>query len=277
MSIAPRLNRLFDPRSGRCIDVAMDHGFFGEAPFLAGIEDMAASVVAVAAAGPDAIQLAPGQAPLLAARPRSPRVALVLRVDVANVYSPEPPDEPFDLLVDDAIGQAVRLDAACVCVNLFDIPGEGDLRRQCLDNIARVRTAAEGAGMPVMVEPLPMNPGVGGYETDGGADRLVALVRQATELGADVIKVDVTDDLDEYHRVVTAARVPVLARGGGRVDDTELLERTHAVLAQGAAGIVYGRNVIQHDDPAAMVRALRAVVHEGAEPGVAARELGAPA
>jgi class I fructose-bisphosphate aldolase len=277
MSISARLNRLFDPASGRCIDVAMDHGFFGEHPHLAGIEDMTAAVDAVAAAGPDAVQLSPGQAPLLAARPRSPRIALVLRADVANVYSPEPPSEPFDLLIDDAIGLAVRHDAACVCLNLFDIPGQGRLRGQCVDNIARARTAAERAGMPVMVEPLPMNPGVGGYETDGDADRLVALVRQATELGADVIKVDVTDDLDQYGRVVEAARVPVLARGGGRIDDTELFERTHAVLAQGAAGVVYGRNVIQHEDPAAMVRALRALVHEGLGVDEARAELGVAA
>jgi DhnA family fructose-bisphosphate aldolase class Ia len=91
-------------------------------------------------------------------------------------------------------------------------------------------------------------------------------VRQAVELGADVIKADPTDDLADYRRVVTVARVPLLVRGGGRVGDREILERTHAVLEQGAAGIVYGRNVIQHDDPAGMTRALMAVVHEGATP-----------
>ena len=58
--------------------------------------------------------------------------------------------------------------------------------------------------------------------------------------------------------------MPLLLRGGGRVTDKEILERTHAVLEQGAAGIVYGRNVIQHDNPAAMTGALMAVVHDGA-------------
>jgi fructose-bisphosphate aldolase, class I len=52
-----------------------------------------------------------------------------------------------------------------------------------------------------------------------------------------------------------------------------VLERTHALIAQGAAGIVYGRNVIRHPDPAAMVRALRAIVHAGATPETAATEL----
>jgi class I fructose-bisphosphate aldolase len=244
----------------------VDHGFFGEPRFLAGIEDMRTVVETLVEARPDAIQLTAAQAPLLQSVPARDKPALVLRADVANVYGPEPPAAPFSLVVDDAIGHAVRLDAACVCVNVFDIPGLDDLRRQCLQNVGVLRTACDRAGMPLMVEPLVMKPGGGGYEVDGDADRIVALVRQATELGADLVKADPTDDVSAYRRVVTAARVPVLVRGGGRVPDDELLRRTHAVLEQGAAGIVYGRNVIQHPDPAGMVRALRSVVHEGATP-----------
>ena len=100
-------------------------------------------------------------------------------------------------------------------------------------------------------------------------------MRQAVELGADVIKADPTTDLADYGRVVTVARVPLLVRGGGRVSDREILERTHAVLEQGAAGIVYGRNVIQHDNPAGMTRALMAVVHDGATPEQALGSLAA--
>jgi class I fructose-bisphosphate aldolase len=275
VSTAYRLNRLFHPRSRRCIDVAVDHGFFAEPRFLTGIEDLETAVRTLVAARPDAIQLTPGQAPLLQSQPGRDKPALVLRTDVANVYGHEPPSEPYSLVMDDAIGHAVRLDAACVCVNLFDIPGMDGLRRQCLENVAALRAACDRAGMPLMVEPLVMKPGAGGYGVDGDADRIVALVRQAAELGADVIKADPTDDLSQYQRVVTAARVPVLVRGGSRVRDDELLRRTHAVLEQGAAGIVYGRNVIQHPDPPGMVRALRAVVHEGAAPEVGARALAA--
>jgi DhnA family fructose-bisphosphate aldolase class Ia len=119
--------------------------------------------------------------------------------------------------------------------------------------------------MPLMVEPLAMRPGESGYGVDGAADTIVTLVRQAVELGADVIKADPTDDLDEYPRVLDAAGdVPVLVRGGGRAPDEEILRRTEVVIRLGAAGIVYGRNVIQHEHPAAMTRALMSVVHDGA-------------
>ena len=65
----------------------------------------------------------------------------------------------------------------------------------------------------------------------------------------------------------------VLVRGGGRVPDRELLERTAGVLASGASGIVYGRNIIQHANPAGMTRALMSLVHEGATAVQAARFL----
>ena len=265
-----RLNRLFNADSGRCLDVAVDHGFFGEPAFLAGIEDMHAVVDTLVAAGPDAIQLTIGQADLLQSRPGKDKPALVLRTDVANVYGSELPERLYSHMLEDAVLQAVRLDAACVVVNLFDIPGRPALREACIANILRLRARCDELAMPLMVEPLAMkSAGAGGYGVDGNVDRIVALVRQAVELGADVIKADPTEDLAAYHRVVEVARVPVLVRGGGRVPDTELLARTHAVLAAGAAGIVYGRNVIQHPAPATITRALMALVHHGVAPDAA--------
>lgn len=260
---AYRLNRLFNPRSSRCLDVAVDHGFAGQAEFLAGIEDMAVAVDRLVEAAPDAIQLTVGQAHLLQSRPGRGKPALVLRSDTANVYGGQQPDRAFAVLIDDPVGQAVRLDAACVVVNMFDIPGAEDLRRASIENVSRLKGACEPAGMPLMVEPLVMKPADGGgYTVDGDTGKITALVRQAVELGADIIKADPTDDLADYHRVVEVAGVPVLARGGGRVSDQEILARTHTLIRQGAAGIVYGRNIIQHASPGAITRALMAIVHD---------------
>ncbi len=113
-----------------------------------------------------------------------------------------------------------------------------------------------------------------GYSVDGDTTKIMTLVRQARELGADLIKADPTDDIDDYHRVIeVAGDTPVLVRGGGRVDDRVLLERTAAVLAQGARGIVYGRNIIQHRDPAGITRALMGILHRGLTPDQALAEL----
>ena len=265
-----RLNRML-AADGKCFDVAIDHGFFGEARFLDGIEDMQRAVDAVVAAGPDAIQLSVGQAPLLQRRPGPGKPALVLRVDVANVYGTDLPDRLFSIRIADAVEQALRLDASCLCVNLFDLEGAPEVREACVRNVIALKPDADRYGMPLMVEPLAMRRGSSGYGVNGDLHAIQPLVRQAVELGADLIKADPTDDLELYHEVIrVACDIPVLVRGGGRVPDREILRRTHVVMQQGARGIVYGRNVIQHADPPAMTRALMAIVHDGADPEAAA-------
>lgn len=276
MSMSFRLNRLFHPDSGRCLDVAVDHGFFGELGFLNGIEHLPTAVRTLVDAAPDAIQLTVGQAPLLQEIPGRNKPALVLRTDVANVYGDDLPDRLFSRMIVDPVEQALRLDATCVVVNLFDLHGRADIREACIDNILALKPATERIGMPLMVEPLVMGAtDRGGYSSDTAADRIVPLVRQAVELGADIIKCDPTTDPADVARVVeTAGRIPVLIRGGGRVEDRELLERTKGVLDAGARGIVYGRNIIQHDNPAGMTSALMTLLHTGATVDEAAAMIG---
>ena len=262
-----RLNRLFNATSKRCFDVAVDHGFFNQPGFLQGIEDMRQVVATLVDAGPDAIQLTVGQARHLQSIPGKQKPALVLRTDTANVYGKELPDTAFSLMIEETMLQAVRLDAACVCVNLFQIPGAPDVTAQCMENILKLKPQADYYGMPMMVEPLVFQPNAiaGGYMVDGDLTKILHLVRQAVELGADVIKADPTDDVSQYHKVIEiASGIPVLVRGGGRVSDKEILVRTEGLLKQGASGIVYGRNVIQHPNPRGITQALMAMVHRNA-------------
>jgi class I fructose-bisphosphate aldolase len=274
-----RLNRLFNAKSGRCFDVAVDHGFFNQPGFLQGIEDMRTVVKTLVDAAPDAIQLTLGMARHLQEIPGRFKPSLVLRTDVANIYGKELPESRFSLMIEETMLQAVRYDAACVCVNLFQIPGAPEVHAQCVENILKLKPQADYYGMPMMVEPLVFQPNAqaGGYMVDGDLTKIMYLVRQAVELGADVIKADPTDDVSLYHKVVeTAAGIPVLVRGGGRVSDREILERTQGLLEQGASGIVYGRNVIQHPNPKGITKALMAMVHDGASVDEALAQVNTP-
>lgn len=260
-----RLNRLFNPRSGRALDVAIDHGFFGEPSFLEGIEDLDTSVHTLVDAGPDAIQLTPGQARRLQAIPGKAKPSLVMRTDIANVYGVPLDEYLYSHHFEDAVERAVRLDAVAVVANLIQLPNRPEIREANIQSIIALKQTTEALGMPLMIEPLVMrdNSENGAYQVDGDLRKIVALVRQAVELGADLIKADFCDHVEDYHRVIEiAGGVPVLVRGGGRTDDRTLLERTKSVIDQGASGLVYGRNVVQHADPAGITRALMALLHD---------------
>ena len=262
-----RLNRLFNAKSRRCVAVALDQGLLNHGGVLSGIESLERCVRTLVAAGPDAIQFSIGQAALLQSIPGREKPALVLRSDVNNVSGSELPHALFSRTIGNAVEQAVRLDAACVAVNLFRIPGQLEITDQCIENILRLKPDCERWCMPLMIEPLTLQPNAqaGGYTIDGALDLILPIVRQAVELGADIIKADSTDDASLYHHVVKiAGRIPVLASGGGNAPDAEILARTERLIQQGAAGIVDGHNISQHKDPAGMTRALIAIVHDGA-------------
>ncbi len=261
-----RLNRLM--KNGRCLDVAIDHGVCNEPSFMSGLEDMAGVVRMLVDAGPDAIQMNYGQSDLLQSLPGANRPALVMRVDMGNPYNRIRHRDMWAVLQNetDPILPALRMDAACVVVNLFMLPDEPDLFRQCVTNISKLGNECEKYGMPLMIEPLVMLPNEkGGYLVDGDTQKIVTLVRLAREMGADIIKADPTDDPNDFHHVVEAARCPVLVRGGGKADLRRVIENSAALIAQGAHGMVYGRNIYQHDNPRAVVAGLMALIHDGAD------------
>ncbi len=262
---AYRLNRLFNANSKKCFDVAIDHGFFNEFGFLQGIENIQSAIQVVVKAGPDAIQLTSGQVHHLQKIPGKQKPALVLRTDVANVYGKSLPSVAFSMMIDQPVLHAVRADAVCLCVNLFSIPGASEVTGQCIDNILKIKMESDHYGMPLMIEPLVFMPNeaAGGYMVDGDLQKIIPLVRQAVELGADIIKADPCDNVEDYHRVIEiAGDIPVLVRGGGKASDQDIVTRTKKLMEQGAAGIVYGRNIIQHSNPGLITQALMGVVHE---------------
>lgn len=261
-----RMNRLFG--NGRCLDVAIDHGVCNEPSFLDGLENMPVVLKTLVDAGPDAIQMNYGQADLLQDIPGKDKPALVMRIDMGNPYNRIRHRDMWAVLQNEEeplIG-ALQMDAACVVVNLFMLPDEPDLFRQCVQNIARVRAGCEKYGMPLMIEPLVMQPVTerGGYMVDGDADKIVTLTRLAREMGADIVKADPTTNAEDFHRVVEAARCPVLVRGGGKEDLRAVFDKSAALMRQGAMGMVYGRNIYQHANPGAVARGLMAIFHRDA-------------
>ena len=260
-----RMKRLFG--NGKCLDVAIDHGVCNEPSFLDGLEDIEKVVGQLVDAGPDAIQMNYGQSDILQNMEGKDKPALVMRTDMGNPYNKVAHRVMWSVMQNAAepILAALQMDAACVVINLFMLPDEPDLFRQCVKNISSIRNECEKYHMPLMIEPLVMqaNSERGGYMVDGNTEDIVTLVRLAREMGADIVKADPTNNAKDFHKVVEAARCPVLVRGGGKEDLKTVLNKSHALMEQGAMGMVYGRNIYQHDNPSRVVKALMAMIHDG--------------
>ena len=221
MSVTARLNRLFSP-DGRCCEVAIDHGVHNEPSFLLGIENMGHALKRIVAGGPDALLLSTGQVHFLQDLVGRQKPSLVLRADPTNFYGSPAPRHLFCELLHNVVERAVALDAAALVVNLILAPDQPEMYHQCVANISNVKPQCEQFGLPMMVEALLMVADTknGGYCHNPDTKKAIGLVRQAVELGADVVKADPLEDLEEYPKVIEAASgKPILLRGGSRVSD----------------------------------------------------------
>ncbi len=255
---------MFSEKSGKCINIALDLGIFGDRSFSKGIEDLSIALPKILAGEPDVIQLNPGGFKIFDSLKIKTKTSIALRLDVTNVYEARAIEHAWDTCNPKTIEIAADPRIAAVVLNLLNVDENSRLQEQCIENIQRVVLLAADRGIPLMIEPLVMSAnGNTSATSSGDVNKIAALVRQAVELGADLIKVDPTSPMTDFPQVVEmASGVPVLVRGGGKVTPQELLERTEIAMQSGASGVVYGRNVVQHENPAKFIKAIAAIVHE---------------
>jgi len=264
--LSKQAENMFNAQSGRCINIAMDLGVFGARSFSNGIENLPDALATIANASPDVIQLNPGGLRTLKDAGLADKVTVALRLDVTNVYEPRVVESAWDTAHPNTLDDANHPSVGCVVLNLLEVDSNTALQEQCISNIQEIGALARQRGISLMVEPLVMtsNP-EGGSSSVSDPERIATLVRQAVELGADIIKVDPVEPMERFSEVVEIAHpIPVLVRGGGKVTTRELLERTRIAMDVGAKGVVYGRNVVQHPHPDTLIAALTAIVHQGA-------------
>src|SRR5207244_3792800 len=267
-----RLNRLFDARSQRSVTVAVDHGIGGVPT---GLEHPREALAAVLAGEPDGLILTPGLlkscADLFAGRGRP---ALFGAADVApGSTHPGSPGgcEEYRLMA--GVEDLLRLGADGVKMLLiFGREGAG-AHADNIERVAAVARSCESWGVPLMVEPVLWGRTVPDAER-AHPRRVQSIARIATELGADLLKVPYPGDPDSFRTLVEASPVPVLILGGPRAEtEREMLAGVAAAFSAGGRGVAFGRNVFQHPNPTAIVRALRALAHDGADVEEALKEV----
>jgi putative autoinducer-2 (AI-2) aldolase len=153
-----------------------------------------------------------------------------------------------------SIKEAVRLNVAAVGLSVFV---GTEYEHQTLLNLSRLVDEAEEYGIPVMAVTAV------GKELEKRDARYLALCcRIAAELGASVVK---TYWCENFEKVVDGCPVPVIMAGGPKTNtELEVLEFVYDGMQKGAIGVNLGRNVWQSEHPVAMIKALRAIIHENA-------------
>lgn len=232
--------------------IALDHGLIdGPCP---GFERPAETIAAVVAGGPDAVLTSSGIAEAFAAELST--VGLILRSDGSTTgLGPDGPGPDGPGPAGSFFGpeDALRLGADALAVTA--VPGS-ESEADTLRTLARTVAEARCWGLPVMAEMVPGGFGAGSEQREAEAVALAA--RLGAELGADLIKAPYCPD---YDRVTGSTFAPVVILGGSKGSEADTLATVRAALDAGAAGVAMGRNVFQSPDPAAMTRALAAMVH----------------
>lgn len=245
-----RLNRLLDPESRRFVGITVDHAMArGVLPGLVNIRETVAKVVAGA---PNAITMHKGIAEKVFS-PYAGRISLILK---ATTFAPYHPN--FDTPVAE-VEEAIRLGADAISVGV--IVG-GPEQAEQLSHLARISREAEALGLPVVTHIYPRGSQV---KNPKDADAVAYAARAGAELGADIIKTSWTGSIDSFAKVVAACPARVVIAGGSPGNDLQsYLRMTWEGIQAGMAGVTYGRFVWSDPDPAAVISALKAIVHGNA-------------
>jgi 3-hydroxy-5-phosphonooxypentane-2,4-dione thiolase len=251
-----RLARIFHPGTNRTVMLAIDHGYF-QGP-TTGLERVDLSIVPLLGFA-DALMTTRGM--VRSTIPATSGVPIVLRASGGPSILKDLSDEQIAVAMEDA----VRLNATAVAVQVF-IGGENET--QSVHNMTRLVDEGQRAGIPVLAVTAV------GRELTRDARYLRLAVRICAELGAHVVKTYYC--AEGFDTVTSGCPVPVVMAGGKKLSELDALAMAYNAIEAGAAGVDMGRNIFQSDQPVAMIRAVRAVVHDSAKPEHAYEEFVQP-
>ena len=244
-----RLARVFRPASGRTVMLAIDHGYF-QGP-TTGLERVDLSIVPLLAHA-DALMTTRGM--VRSTIPAATGTPIVLRASGGPSILRELSNEQVAVGMEDA----ARINACAVAVQVFI---GGEFETQSVRNMTRLVDEGQRYGIPVLAVTAV------GKELTRDARYLRLATRICAELGAQVVKTYYC--AEDFDTVTAACPVPVVMAGGKKLPELDALTMAYRAMEEGAAGVDMGRNIFQSHDPAAMIRAVGAMVHESAKPQAA--------
>ncbi|HEY8139786.1 MAG TPA: 3-hydroxy-5-phosphonooxypentane-2,4-dione thiolase [Nitrososphaera sp.] len=236
-----RLSRIIRPDDGRCLMLAVDHGYF-----LGPTERLEVPRKTIAPLLPYADSLMLTRGVLRTSVPAESHIPIVLRVSGGtSIIGEDLSKETVTTSVEDAI----KLNASCLALSIFV---GSKYEHQTLANLSKLVDEGEKYGIPVLAVTAV------GKEMARDARYLGLSCRIAAELGAHIVK---TYYCDNFEEVAEGCPVPLIIAGGKKLPEAEALKLSYDSVHHGAVGVDMGRNIWQSDWPVAMIKAVSAIVH----------------
>ncbi len=244
-----RLSRIFDPKSGKTVMLAIDHGYF-QGP-TTGLERVDVTVLPLLPYA-DTLMLTRGI--LRTIIPPTFGKGIVLRASGGPSILSDLSNEQIAIDIDEAI----RLNVAAMAVQVFI---GGTMETQSVHNMTRLVDMGNRYGIPTLGVTAV------GKEMARDAKYMRLASRIIAELGVTYVKTYYVEK--GFDTVVASCPVPIVIAGGKKLPELEALTMAYNAIQDGAAGVDMGRNIFQSGAPVAMIKALRKVVHEGEKPKAA--------
>ncbi len=241
-----RFSRLYNPDSGRIVMLAIDHGYFmGPTTGLERVDVRILPILPYC----DALMLTRGM--LRSTIPSTFTQGTVLRASGGPSILREMSNERIAMDIEDA----VRLNASALAVQVFV---GAEFEAQSVLNMTRLVDLGNRHGIPILAVTAV------GKEMKRDAQYFRLTCRMCAELGAHFVKTYYVPD--GFETVTASCPVPIVMAGGKKLPELEALTMAYNAIDQGATGVDMGRNIFQSDAPAAMIQAIRGVVHEQMKP-----------
>ncbi len=242
--IKNRLSRIINPKTSRCVMLAVDHGYFlGPTSGL----EVPRKTIEPLLPYADALMLTRGV--LRTSIDPNVDIPIVLRVSGGNsVVGEDLSNEGITVSIEDAI----RLNASAMALSIYV---GSKYENQTIVNLAKLIDEGKKYGIPVLAVTAV------GKEMARDVRYLSLSSRIAAELGADMVK---TYYCENFQQVVKTCPVPIVVAGGKKIQEKDALKLAYNSVHEGAVGVDMGRNVFQSDSPVGMIKAVRAIVHENA-------------
>ena len=239
-----RLSRIINPKTGRCVMLAVDHGYF-QGP-TTGLRNLGKTVNPLLPYC-DALMITRGA--LRTWIPAEMDKPVVLRVSGGQSILEELSNE----IITTSIQDAIRIHASAITCSVYI---GGEYEKQSIENLSKIVNEGQDYGIPVLAVTAV------GKELARDAKYLGLACRICVEIGAQMVKTYYCEP--DFDKVVEACgSVPVVIAGGKKLEEQAALKMAKDAIDAGALGVDMGRNIFQSDNPVGMIKAVRAIVHEG--------------